>query len=114
MKSDRKYVEIVFHSKTSILYRFRPWDPSKKMRLDESFRYLCLTTQNTLLVAILKHFSVLHSVRPARLTILVRPVRFSLEFGIGSVGSVLIPAWPVSSSVVAELMLASVSQIQNT
>ena len=75
------------------------------MRLDESFRYLCLTPQNTLLVTILKHFPVLHSVRPARLTIPVRPVRFSLEFGFGSVGSVLILARLVSGSVVAELML---------
>ena len=50
-------------------------------------------------------FYVLHSVRPARLTIPVRRVRFSLKFGFGSVGSVWIPARPVSSSVVAELML---------
>ena len=75
------------------------------MRLDESFRYLCLTPQNTLLVTILKHFSVLHSVRSARLTIPIRPVRFSLKFGFVSVGSVLIPARPVSGSVVAELVL---------
>ena len=56
-------------------------------------------------MTILKHFSVLHSVRLARPTIPVRPVRFSLEFGFGSVGSVLVPARPVSGSVVAELML---------
>ena len=105
MKSDRKYVEIVFRSKTSVLYRFRPWDPSKKMRLDESFRYLCLTPQNRLLVTILKHSSVSYSVRPARQPIPVRPVRFSLEFLFGSVGSVLILARPVSGCVVAELML---------
>ena len=76
------------------------------MRLDESFRYLCLKPQNTPLVTILKHISFLHSVRPARLAIPFRLVRFSLEFGFGSVGSVLIPARPVSGSVVAELMLA--------
>ena len=50
-------------------------------------------------------FFCLHSVRPARLTIPVRLVRRSLEFGFGSVGSVSIRARPVSGSVVAELML---------
>ena len=40
-------------TKTPLGYRFRAWEPSKKMRLDESFRYLCLTPQNMLLVTIL-------------------------------------------------------------
>ena len=84
------------------------------MRLDESFRDLCLTLQNTLLVTILKHFSVLHSVRPARLTILVRPVRFLLKLEFGSVGSVLILAQLVSGSVVAELMLVSTRSLNRS
>ena len=43
-------------TKTPLGYRFWAREPSKKMRLDESFRYLCLTPQNTLLVTMLKHF----------------------------------------------------------
>ena len=58
MKFDRILFEMVFRSKTFILYRFRPWDPSKEMRLDESFRNLCISPQNMLLVMINKHFTV--------------------------------------------------------
>ena len=36
-------------------YRFWACEPSRKMRLDESFRNQCLAPQNTLLVTILKH-----------------------------------------------------------
>ena len=58
MKSDRKYSEIVLCLKTSIIYLFRLWDRSKKMRLDESFHMRYTMLQNTLLVTSLKHFCV--------------------------------------------------------
>ena len=53
----------------------------------------------------MKVFLFWGSVRPVRLTIPARPARFSIEFRFGSAGSALVPARPVSGSVVAELML---------
>ena len=49
----------VSYKKTPLGYRFWAWEPSKKMRLDESFRYLCLTPQNTLQSNLFEGFSVL-------------------------------------------------------
>ena len=53
---------------------FGAWEPSQKMRLDESFHMRYTMPQNTLLVTILKHFSVLAvGRRPVRKEIYLEP-----------------------------------------